>query len=183
MNFFLSALVFALSIFSPAILTDQVSAQTVSAPLDALSSSIYGESVYVYNPASQTIVSPATSDHGLVLVPVQNYDSSMQWTLSSGLGSSVTISAVSSTAANCDASSTARWNAPKVSPTVTVCSPSTSVYQYFIFFPTSQTNTYNIMPYFNYIACLVDVSNVLTSPSGACDRSGSEAQWQLVTIS
>ena len=77
-------------LFSPAITV----AQTLSSPLTIDSVISSGESVYIYNPASQSIVSPVEYTNELTMVPWQSYNSSMQWNITEPSGPSVFINAV-----------------------------------------------------------------------------------------
>jgi len=158
------------------------SAQTLSAPL-TLSSSLYGEGVYIYNPATQTIVSPVEYTSELTMVPWQSYNTSMQWDIAEDYtGTSLVISATAPQAAGCSSGATGLWNAGgTVVPVTTLCSPATSLYTTFSFVPTAKANTYLIVPEQSLLACVTIVNNAPTVP--VCNRLGAATHWQLVTIS
>ena len=165
-------------LFSPAITV----AQTLSSPLTIDSVISSGESVYIYNPASQSIVSPVEYTNELTMVPWQSYNSSMQWNITEPSGPSVFINAVLPEAAGCSYGEGAVWNAGKLVPVTTLCSPLTSLYTNFLFFPT-RTNTYVILPAENSAACVTIVNNVPTMLGSGCNRLGAATQWQLRTVS
>lgn len=166
---------------------EAVSAQNVSAPLDPTSASVQGQSVYVFSPTTGNVAAP-NGYGGLVAIPSQYADSTMQWVVEpSGDGISYTISSASSPGSSgCDTS--AYWNAPKKSPLRTVCSLSDSLYDTFIFvasyfyYPDTDLN-YVIKPFNNPSACVTDIGGVLTTPATACNQLGTYTQWQFVTIS
>ena len=162
-----------------------VQAQTLSDPLDATTLVDSGTAFYVYNPPTQTIVSPATSGNGLVLIPWQDYDNTtMQWTLNTydpHTGSAY-ISAAIPANLGCPAG-LVHWSAPTVAPVVTLCTPTVSVYESFFFLPTNGINAYNIQAFQNGGGCVADTNGVLTTPRGVCDVFGRYTKWQFVTIS
>ena len=158
-------------------------AQTLSAPLTLATAISTAESVYIYNPASQSIVSPVEYTSELTMIPWQSYNTSMQWNFSLELsGPSVYINAVSPEAAGCSNGANAVWNAGKLVPVTTLCSPATSLYANFLFIP-SRANNYAIVPAENSGACVTIVNNVPTMLGTVCNRLGAATQWQLVTIS
>ena len=161
-----------------------VEAQTLSAPMDVTQPSILGTDLYIYNPATQSIISPSGTGNGLTMTPWTQYNTTMQWSiLLDGSGPTYYISAVFPEDAGCSVGSTALWNALKKSPVSTLCSPATSVYTNFIFIPTATANTYVIVPDSNAAACITIQSGIPSSPSTVCNRLGAYTQWQFVTIS
>ena len=159
-----------------------VSSQTVSAPLTQ--SAALGQSVYIYNPVAESIVSPVQYTNELVMVPWQEYNDTMQWNLTPTLPTpSVYISSALTGQANCDSATDAVWNAPKGSPVTTACSRTVSQYTNFVLFQSLGTNTYVISPVSNIAACVTIVNGAPTIPLSPCNRRVSNVQWQLVTIS
>ena len=166
-------------LFSPAV----VMAQTLSDPLTLANAVSTGESVYIYNPASESIVSPVEYTTDLTMVPWQSYNSSMQWDLTLELsGPSVYINAVVPEAAGCSDGESAVWNAGVLVPVTTLCSPSISLYTNFLFIP-ARANNYVIVPAENSGTCVTIVNNVPTILGTVCNRLGAATQWQLRTIS
>ena len=158
-----------------------VSSQTVSAPMTQ--SEAAGQSVYIYNSATESIVSPLQYTNELVMVPWQEYNSTMQWNFEGDIGASVYISSALTGLAGCDSATNAVWDGPKGSPVTTTCNKAVDQYTDFIFIPTLGTNTYVIVPRANVGACVTIANNALTIPGHACNRYVSSVQWQLVTIS
>lgn len=153
-------------------------------PLNAIDNSILGQSLYIYNPGTHSIISPVAGGNSLTMVNVNDYDNTtMQWTVSLyGFGPTYGISAVTPVAAGCDSSATAQMNAPKKSAVGVLCTPAVSVYTNFIFIPTATAYTYSIVPYANAAACVTILNGVPSSPGTACNRLGEYTQWQFVTI-
>lgn len=165
-----------------------VSSQTVSAPMTQ--SEAMGQNVYIYNSATESIVSPLEYTNELVMVPWQEYNNTMQWKFEfDGSGPSVYIASALTGQDGCDSATNAVWNAPKGSPVTTTCNSGVTQYTNFLFIPTTglntplSTNTYVILAAANVGACVTIVNNALAIPGHACNRYLSPVQWQFVTIS
>lgn len=161
-----------------------VSSQTVSVSAPMSESSALGQSIYIYNSASQSIVSPVEFTNELVMVPWQQYNNTMQWNFElDGAGPSVYISSMLTGQDGCDSTTNAVWDAPKGSPVTTTCNSGVNQYTNFILVPVLGTNTYVILPASNFAACVTIVNNAPVIPSAPCNRFASNVQWQFVTIS
>jgi hypothetical protein len=159
---------------------EMASAQTLSSPI-ALTSYTYGTPVYLYNPASQSVLTPVEYTNDLTTIPWQSSNNTAQWsiTLDDG-GPAVLISAVSSDAAGCPGA-TAQLNAAKNSPVTTLCTPNTSLYVNFLLI-TTRPNTFVIVPDNNAAACITLSDENPVTPPTACSRLAAATQWQLVDI-
>lgn len=163
---------------------EAVSAQTLTThPV----SSVYGgTNVYIYNPASQSIISPVEYTNELVMVPWQNYNESMLWTLElEGSGPASYIYSAFPQFSGCPQGTTAQWDAEKMSPVTTVCS-SAYFYDTFEFVPKASppgpANTYVILALNNVAACVTDSNGVPVTPGNVCARLAASTSWQFVTI-
>jgi hypothetical protein len=161
------------------------SAQNLTAtPVDALSTSVFGQSFFLYNPESNLIVSPSTSNNALTLVDLDDYNNStMQWNISrvATVTTERYITAANPEAAGC--SGNAYLNPVKESVVKTACSPTTSVYTNLLFTPVTGTaDTFYIAAASNAAGCVTIDGDTLNVPGTACTRSAG-TQWQFVTIS
>jgi hypothetical protein len=157
-------------------------AQTLSAPL-TLSAAAGG--VYIYNPASRTIVSPVYYTNELIVVPWQDFNPSMLWNVTD-VGAVSYISAVSASAAGCSLGQTAFWNGVPGSVVETVCATSELSVPSFTFGVGSKAGNYVIyqnVPGGNSSGeCVTIAAGVPTLPAAECTPLTPTTQWQLVAI-
>lgn len=166
-------------------LTGLTLAQTVSAPVSLSTSAgqaIAAAGVYLYNPASRTIVCPLDYSSELIMIPWQDFNPTMLWNVTAtAAGTSYYIYALSSSAAGC--SQTAYWNSVLGASLSTLCSSSDSDASSYVFGSGAKATNY-VINSFNFPSeCITIVSSVPTVPSTACSTNIAATQWQLVTIS
>jgi len=157
-------------------------AQSVSAPLTV--SSAAGVSVYLYNPATRTIVCPLDYSNELIMLPWQDFSSEMLWNVTA-VGSVYYISAAFPSAAGC-LGTNAFWNGVAGSLVSTLCATSETSASSFIFGvgarPTNYV-IYEIVPGGNSdTQCVTIAGGVPTVPAVTCAVLTAATQWQLVTI-